>query len=92
MQIYVTKQGGRVVQGDTPHGRFRVEWDADGALVSESIEKPAGPGDIIAAITSAVGIKPCGKCAARRASMNSAGWRGLPGLWRRWAHQHFFRV
>lgn len=33
-----TSSGGRVITGDTPYGRFRVEWDADGQLVSEWIE------------------------------------------------------
>lgn len=38
MQINPTSSGGRVVQDDTPFGRFRVEWDAHGTLISETLE------------------------------------------------------
>lgn len=31
-----------------------------------------GVGDVVAKITKAVGIKPCGGCAKRRAAMNQA--------------------
>ena len=38
MQINPTRNGGRLLTGDTPHGTFRVEWDAEGNLLSEWIE------------------------------------------------------
>jgi hypothetical protein len=40
-----TPHGGRVVIGDTPYGKFQIEWDADGQLVSESctIKTPNTP-------------------------------------------------
>lgn len=38
MKITPTKNGGRIVEGDTRNGKFRVEWDADGVQISESME------------------------------------------------------
>jgi len=38
MRIQPTKGGGRVLEGDNAWGKFRVEWDAAGKLVSESME------------------------------------------------------
>ena len=38
MMIRPLPSNGRVVEGDTPWGRFRVEWDAAGKLISESVE------------------------------------------------------
>ncbi len=39
-------------------------------------EKPIGVGDVIATATTAVGVKPCGGCAKRKAALNQAtpGW------------------
>jgi hypothetical protein len=39
-------------------------------------QKPIGVGDVIATATTAVGIKPCGGCAKRKAALNQAtpGW------------------
>ena len=34
--------------------------------------KPVGMGDVVAAATTAAGIKPCGGCARRQAAMNKA--------------------
>lgn len=38
--------------------------------------KPVGLGDTVAAVTTAVGIKPCGGCKKRQAALNRAtpGW------------------
>jgi len=38
--------------------------------------KPVGVGDVIATATTAVGVKPCGGCAKRKAALNKAtpGW------------------
>ena len=38
MKFNPTPTHGRLLQGDTPYGKFRVEWAADGTLISESIE------------------------------------------------------
>lgn len=38
MMIRPTPSGGRVAEGDTPLGRYRVEWDADSRLISERLE------------------------------------------------------
>lgn len=37
MRFAPTTNGGRVVEGSTPYGVFRVEWDACGKLVRESL-------------------------------------------------------
>ncbi len=44
MSIKPTEAGGRVIQADTPWGRFHAEWDAAGRLVYEECEirTPAG--------------------------------------------------
>lgn len=48
----------------TPKRHTRAEWLAQKA-------KPiTGLGDAIAAVTSAVGIKPCGGCKKRQAALN----------------------
>jgi hypothetical protein len=38
--------------------------------------QPAGLGDVIAAGTTALGVKPCGSCLRRKAALNAAtpGW------------------
>lgn len=33
-----TDSGGMMAEGDGPHGRFRVEWAKDGALIEHDIE------------------------------------------------------
>ena len=38
MRIRPVNDHGRILTGDTPWGRFRVEWDAGGNLVSHEIE------------------------------------------------------
>ncbi len=45
MRFAPTPTNGRVLEGDTPFGRFHVEWDAAGQLVRESLElrEPATP-------------------------------------------------
>ena len=42
----------------------------------QSPPKPVGMGDVVAAATTAVGVKPCGGCSKRKAAMNKAtpGW------------------
>jgi len=42
----------------------------------QSPRKPVGMGDVVAAATTAVGVKPCGGCAKRKAALNRAtpGW------------------
>jgi len=42
----------------------------------QSPRKPVGMGDVVAAATTAVGVKPCGGCAKRKAALNKAtpGW------------------
>lgn len=37
MRFGPTPSGGRVVQGSTPWGDFRVEWSADGELIEHEI-------------------------------------------------------
>lgn len=38
MRFARLSSGHHLAEADTPHGRFRVEWDARGNLVSEWIE------------------------------------------------------
>jgi len=38
MSFKPTANGGRVVHGVTPWGKFRVQWDLTGRLVSEYLE------------------------------------------------------
>lgn len=38
MKFKPTPTGGRIAEGDTPHGRYRVEWDSAGELVSAECE------------------------------------------------------
>jgi hypothetical protein len=40
---FFESRGGRVAEGDTPYGAFRVEWDGAGKLVSESIQLRTPP-------------------------------------------------
>jgi len=80
MLIAETQSGGRIVEGDVPLGKYRVEWNAAGELVSETIEirdpslpaKSRGVGDTIAKVTKAVGIRPCGGCKKRQQLLNEA--------------------
>lgn len=37
MRFRVTDQGGRIAEGDSQCGTYRVEWDAAGKLTSESL-------------------------------------------------------
>ena len=79
-QLKPTSSGGRIAIGDTLHGKYRVEWNAAGELVSETIEirdpalpvKSRGVGDTIAKVTKAVGIRPCGGCKKRQQWLNEA--------------------
>ena len=44
MRLGPTADGdGRVASGVTPYGRYRVEWDADGQLVSAELSKAEPP-------------------------------------------------
>lgn len=57
MQFRVTPSGGRVAEGSTKFGTYRVEWDSFNRLVSESCTpleppKPSGP-DPLATLTDA---------------------------------------
>lgn len=76
MSIRPTEDGGRVAYGDTPYGAYRVEWDRNGKLISESCEPRDPPsrglGDTIEKLTSKVGIKSCGGCKRRRDKLNKA--------------------
>lgn len=38
MRIKPTPSGGRIIEGDTPHGRFRIETDAEGNYPAGKIE------------------------------------------------------
>jgi hypothetical protein len=63
MSIIPTPSGGRVVEGSTPWGCFRVEWNAGGELMSHSL-----------AIKT-----PCGRCGgghAIEACPMPEGWSG----------------
>ena len=76
MRIRSTATDGRIVEGDTSYGCFRVEWAADGALVSHEIEirtpqqapqTPATPsimrpGDVLAWAIQHVTGKPAATC------------------------------
>ena len=83
MKILKLKSGGRLVLGNTPHGRFRVEWDAQGRLVSEWIEirEPAsakeaapGVGDHMHTLMQArYGIPACQRCVEMIDRMNALG-------------------
>jgi hypothetical protein len=42
MKFGPTPTGGRISQGDTPWGKYRVEWDAAGKLISAECT-PAEP-------------------------------------------------
>jgi hypothetical protein len=75
--IKPTQSGGRRIEFDTPFGQGHAEWDADGRLVSESLEirspvpqRSRGLGDTIAKGTKLIGIKPCGGCDRRRRLLN----------------------
>lgn len=92
MMIVLTQSGGRLLNGDTPWGRFHVEWDASGKLVAESIELKVpdqhrspiviipGPGDLLDAMIKGVGVEDpnCPACDARRTQMN-AWWHAMFG-------------
>lgn len=55
-----TPTGGRLAEGDTPHGRYRVEWDAAGELVSDECE-PRNPNPVNLAVVNAhLGV--CKEC------------------------------
>lgn len=56
--IQPTRSGGRVVIGDTPWGRFCVEWDGDGKLVAHEI-KIRTPGDHAAVKAEPGGCRGC---------------------------------
>lgn len=43
MRFNPTENGGRILEGVSPWGKFRVEWDAAGKLVSESLELKTPP-------------------------------------------------
>jgi len=45
MRFNETPSGGRIASGTLPNGTYRVEWDADGNLISESctIKEPPAP-------------------------------------------------
>jgi YD repeat-containing protein len=51
MKLYPTSSNGRIVHGDTPWGRFRVEWDAAGKLIAQEIEMRTPEGGAAAALT-----------------------------------------
>ena len=84
-------QLGRIVEGDTPYGRFRFNIDADGKLIDYEFEmrtpdappppapRPLSPGSLLTtAIRLITGEEPgpaC-KCKARAQKMNEWGWLG----------------
>lgn len=46
MRLSSSPSNGRILEGDTAFGKFRVEWAADGSLLSQSMEirtPPAPP-------------------------------------------------
>jgi hypothetical protein len=53
-------------------------FGAPGAAERPTAPPSLGMGDVVANVTSAVGFKPCGGCARRKAAMNKAtpGWVG----------------
>lgn len=63
MMFKPTTTEGRVAEGKTPYGDYRVEWDADGNLISESCEikhpAPATDSDIRQAIQRADICRSC---------------------------------
>ena len=71
----------------TRDGQWLFELSKDGtAKVLEFTKAKAvqpGIGDAVAAVTTAVGIKPCGGCAKRKDAMNKAtpGWVGKILSW-----------
>ena len=91
--IKPTPSRGRVVAGDTPWGKFRVEWDANGKLISESIEirtptQPTDtpptpsilrPGDVLSYAIQAVTGKPAATCGPCAAHVREMNQRGW--LW-----------
>lgn len=93
MIIKPTQHGGRIAIGDTPFGAFRVEWDADGKLMSEHIEiknptrpaetpsKPSSlrPGDVLSYAIQAVTGKPAATCGPCAAHVRKLNNRGW--LW-----------
>lgn len=55
-----------------------------GGVISGARPKPApdtGPGELVHAVTSAVGLRECAGCAKRRKWLNRA-WRRLKAAWR----------
>ena len=55
------------------YGTFDLELHEDGSVVVSSFQKKepiTGLGDVVAAATSAVGIRPCGGCKKRQQAMN----------------------
>lgn len=75
-------QGGFIVRdtrtGETVHAPTRGHVDGFAATHSAA-PGYAGLGDAVAAMTRAVGAKPCTPCQARQATLNGL----LPRLWRR---------
>lgn len=47
-----------------------TRWQEHLAKLKSQKTKPAGLGDTIARITSAIGIKPCGGCKKRQEKLN----------------------
>ena len=75
---------GRILEGDTPYGRFRVEWDAHGNLLHHEIEIREPPkliGDRIESLTKKLGIPTCGGCRKRKKQANEvhAAWNRVVG-------------
>lgn len=50
----------------------RKNWKPSQLPAGESTKPMRGLGDVVAAVTSAVGIKPCGGCKQRQALLNRA--------------------
>ena len=76
MKFIPTNNGGRLLEGNTKFGDFRVEWDKDGLLISQSItiktpEPSKGFGDTIKKVTEALGIPQCGGCKQRQDALNN---------------------
>ena len=89
MRCAPTDTGGRVVEGDTPYGKFRVEWDADNVQVSESMQKRtpdtpdtiAKPGTAIANTLARAGFHKCPPC-HKRAAWLDRQWYKIACAWR----------
>ena len=94
MKLTPTTTGGRVVEGDTPWGTFRVEWGPDDVMISENMDKrtPAtlpgtaqrkrnGPGTFISNGLKRLGAKPCRGC-NKRATWLDCQWAKLVCAWR----------